>query len=910
MGRFGFGIVLEFAKVNDSRYKKSFGRAISPIMSRAPSKDPSTTPMMRQYLSVKEQYPDAILFYRMGDFYEMFFEDAISASEILDLTLTSRNKNDPDPIPMCGVPHHAALNYVSKLIEHGCKVAICDQMEDPSKVKGLVKREVVRVITPGVVLDEENLDAKADNFLAAVLPSGDDNSSTFAVAVLDISTFEFKGTVVTGAGTLAGEIFRLEPREILIPSAYHETLKGIGSLLSRCFVTKADNAIFEATAARDMLVSIFGQEETDSIFAEAPLLARAAGAAATYVSNTRPKSTLPVERFFHYNISDYLILDETAKAHLELTQTASGGKKGSVLWLLDKTRTGMGGRLLRQWINYPLVDHAAVRRRLDRVELFVRDSRFRKDINEVCARIGDVERLAARIGLGAASPRDLGVLRGALFAVPELDDLLTSCSMPGTEEILGGPLDRAEDLAAALSAALVDDPPASRTEGAIFRKGFNSNLDDLIDTVQNAKQFIADLETRERNRTGISSLKVAYNKVFGYYIEITKANLKNVPNDFIRKQTLAGGERFITPELEEWEAKVLTADERRKELEADLFAVLSEELKDHVPRLLRLSMRLAEIDCAAGLAETAVQRDFVRPEVDNSEIIDIKEGRHPLVEALQPAIPFVPNDTLLDPDGERLLIITGPNMAGKSTVMRQTALITILAQMGSFVPAAKARIGVCDRLFTRVGASDNIAKGASTFMVEMNETAQILRLAGKKSLVILDEVGRGTSTYDGLSIAWAVGEYLHDVSRCKVMFATHYHELVDLAKVKNHAANYHVAAQEYREGVVFLRKLVEGGTSRSFGIQVAKMAGLPELVIQRAREVLKGLEEERPLQIGMPEKTKKTAGKPSRQLELFTRYTPSEVERILKEIDLDRVTPIEALSLLSRLKELAVKESE
>jgi DNA mismatch repair protein MutS len=476
--------------------------------------------------------------------------------------------------------------------------------------------------------------------------------------------------------------------------------------------------------------------------------------------------------------------------------------------------------------------------------------------------------------------------------------------MPDSDTILGGPLDRAEALHEVLVKALVNEPPTHHRDGGVFQKGFSPELDDLIDTVRNAKAFIASLETRERERTGISSLKVAYNKVFGYYIEVTKTNIKNVPDDYIRKQTLATGERYVTDELEMWESKVLTADERRKELEAELFTALIDDLKAHVPRLLRLAGRIAEIDCAAGLAEVARKRDYVRPDVDNSAVLEIKEGRHPLVEALQPDSPFVPNDIRMDPDGERLLIITGPNMAGKSTAMRQVALTVILAQMGAFVPAVSARIGVSDRLFTRVGASDNIAKGASTFMVEMNETADILRGATDRSLVILDEVGRGTSTYDGLSIAWAVGEYLHDAARCKVMFATHYHELVDLAKAKPHAANYHVAAKEYGESVIFLRKLVEGGTSRSFGIQVAKMAGLPEVVIQRAKEVLAGLEDERPTQIGMPEKTRIAAGAPS-QLDLFARSAPSEVERILKEIDLDRVTPLDALALLSRLRDIA-----
>ncbi|MCP4676438.1 MAG: DNA mismatch repair protein MutS, partial [Deltaproteobacteria bacterium] len=840
-------------------------------------------------------------------FYEMFFEDAVIASEVLDLTLTSRNKNDANPIPMCGVPHHAALGYVAKLISQGYKVAICDQMEDPTKVKGLVKREVVRVITPGVVLDEENLDAKANNFLAAVLPSGEGAAFAAAVAVLDVSTYEFKGTRVNGLAALAGEIFRIEPREILVPASAADAVKGLNDLLPHCFLTVIDDDLFTDERAQSILTGLFGESDSAALVAEDQILSRAAGAAAAYVQSTRPKGSIPVARFAKYRVSDHLILDEATKTHLELVRTATGERKGALLWLIDRTRTGMGGRLLRQWINYPLTDVARIRRRHDRVELFFRDTKFRSDMLDVLGQIGDVERLAARIGLGAATPRDLGVLRNSLRVVPDLDDLLTSCPVPDADEVLGKNIDRAEDLCEALSGALVDDPPVNHRDGGVFREGFNERLDDLVSTARNAKDFIASLETRERKRTGIASLKVSYNKVFGYYIEVTKANLKNVPDDYVRKQTLSTGERYIIPELEEWEAKVLSADERRRELEADLFAALLVDLGDHVPRLLALAGRIARLDSATALAEIARKLDFVRPEVDASGLIDIVDGRHPLVEALQPDSPFVPNDVKLSPDGELLLIITGPNMAGKSTVMRQVALIVILAQMGSFVPATSARIGVSDRLFTRVGASDNIARGASTFMVEMNETADILRGATKDSLVILDEVGRGTSTYDGLSIAWAVGEYLHDTVRCKVMFATHYHELVDLANVKDHAANYHVAAREYGEDVVFLRKLVEGGTSRSFGIQVAKMAGLPEIVIQRAREVLEGLEDERPAQAGMPEKTRVSSGS-TPQLDLFAPARVSEVERVLSEIDLDRVTPIEALALLSRLKDMGENE--
>jgi DNA mismatch repair protein MutS len=872
-------------------------------MAKRQSKDPTATPMMRQYLAVKKQYPDTILFYRMGDFYEMFLEDATIASAALDLTLTSRNKNDPNPIPMCGIPHHAALGYVAKLIDQGLKVAICDQMEDPTKAKGLVKREVVRVITPGVVLDEENLDAKANNFLAAVMPVGEGEVLSAAVAVLDASTYEFKGTRVRTLGDLANEIFRLEPREILVPASSADALAGLSDLVPRCYMTVVDDDLFSFKNAETILTRLLGENDAGQLFGEDELIAQVAGAAVSYLQSTRPLGSLPVTRFVRYRVSDHLILDEATKSHLELIRTLSGEKKGSLLWLIDRTRTGMGGRLLRQWINYPLLEVAQIRRRQDRLEIFFRDSKFREDVLGVLGSMGDVERLAARIGMGAATPRDLGALLTSLRAVPVLDTLLASCPLPDAHVLLGGDIDRTEDLADALGRALVDDPPVNYKEGGIFRPGFDPTLDELTEIVRNAKDFISSLEKRERERTGISSLKVSYNRVFGYYIEITKANLGAVPDDYVRKQTLATGERYVTEELDEWEAKVLSADERKKELETDLFHALIGDLISHVPRLLDLSGRLAAIDCAASLAATARVLDFVRPEVDSSGVVNIVEGRHPLVEALQTDTPFVPNDITLDPDGERMLIITGPNMAGKSTVMRQVALIVVLAQMGAYVPATSARIGVSDRLFTRVGASDNIARGASTFMVEMNETADILREATKRSLVILDEVGRGTSTYDGLSIAWAVGEYLHDAAECKTLFATHYHELVDLAKAKKHAANYHVAAKEYGEDVVFLRKLVEGGTSRSFGIQVARMAGLPEITIQRAREVLAGLEDERPSQAGMPEKTRVSAGVPP-QLELFASPKPSEVERVLGEIDLDRVTPIEALALLARLKDL------
>lgn len=866
-------------------------------------KSSNDTPMMRQYMSIKDQYPEAIVMYRMGDFYEMFFEDAIVAAQALDLNLTSRNKNAPDPIPMCGLPHHASVGYVSRLIEQGFKVAICEQMEDPSKVKGLVKREVIRVITPGVVMDEENLDSKTNNYLAAIVPLSqpDMDATLYALACMDASTNEFKGTQIIGAASLTGELFRLEPREILIPQSLEVEFANIKTVLPTSYLSAVDESYFDVVKAVENLNEVIGETASEQLFEQTPLLGRAAGAVVNYIKSTRPKDGVPPAKFTVYDISDHMIVDEATKSHLELVQTSEGYKKGSLLWLLDNTNTAMGARTLRHWINYPLFEVSAIRRRLGRVQLFFDDATFRADVMETLSSISDIERIAARIGTNAATPRDIGVLRNSLLEIPQLNDLLTSCRAQNAEELLGGNLDGAQDLGVALSDAIVDEPPVSSTDSGIFKKGYNQTLDDLVKTVSSAKDFIVSLEARERKRTGIGSLRVSYNKVFGYFILVTKSNLKNVPDNYVRKQTLVNGERFITEELEEWEAKVLTADEKRKTLEKSLFEKLIEQLRAHIPRLYSISARVAAIDCGCSLAHVARKHDYVLPHINDKGIIDIKEGRHPLVETMFRDVPFVPNDIRLDVDEERLMIITGPNMAGKSTVMRQVALITIMAQIGSFVPAKEATISLTDRLYTRVGASDNIAKGASTFMVEMNETSVILRTATRDSLVILDEVGRGTSTYDGLSIAWSVGEYLHDAVKCKTMFATHYHELVELANIKPNAVNYHVAAREYGEEVVFLRKLVQGGTSHSFGIQVAKMAGLPETVVQRARDILTSLEQEEPkTPTGkVPQRTKHAP-----QLDLFAKPKPSEVERIIKEIDIDRVTPLESLSLLTRLKEM------
>ncbi|MBN2802287.1 MAG: DNA mismatch repair protein MutS [Deltaproteobacteria bacterium] len=877
-----------------------------------PHGTPHGTPMMRQYLSIKDQYPDAILMYRMGDFYEMFYEDSIIASKALDLTLTSRNKNSPDPVPMCGIPHHAAIGYISRLIEQGFKVAVCEQMEDPSKVKGLVKREVVRVITPGVIINEENLDAKANNFLVAVVPLDENKDSkkvsvadVYGIAVMDASTGEFKGTRVTGDASLAGELFRLEPKELIIDEKLGDSIDSIAAILPTCYVSRVDSKIFEDESVKRVIAGSIGLEDGAELYSRDPLLFKAAGAVLNYLLETRPKDTLPPVRFSIYDIADFMIIDEATKTHLELVKTADGNKKGSLLWLLDKTETSMGGRMLRFWINYPLCDPAAVKKRLSKVELFYNNESFTDDFVRILSEIADIERIGSRISMGAATPRDLAVLRDSLNVLPDLNDLIRSCPEHDAAIILGEEVDTASDLYTILEKALVPETPVSQNDGGIFKEGFNKELDDFKDTLSNAKNFISDLEIRERKRTGINSLKVNYNKVFGYFIFITNANLKNnnLPDDYIRKQTLVNGERYITKELQEWESKILTADEKRKTLEKELFIKLIDGLKPHVPRFELIANRVASLDCVSALSKVARSNNYVKPTVNNKGQIDIKDGRHPLVESIFSKVPFVPNDIYLDEDKQRLMIITGPNMAGKSTVMRQVALIVLMAQMGSYVPALSADLPIIDRLFTRVGASDNIARGESTFMVEMNETSTILRQATRNSLVILDEVGRGTSTFDGLSIAWSVGEYLHDAVKCKTMFATHYHELVDLGNILSGAANYHVAAREYESEVVFLRKLIEGGTSHSFGIQVASMAGLPEIVVSRSKEILESLEKEDKSSLKtIPEKSRRTP-----QLDLFLQPPPSEAEKIIKEIDVNRITPIEALSLLTRLKEIINK---
>ena len=820
------------------------------------ARDPKDTPLMRQWAEVKERHPDAIVFFRLGDFYEMFGDDARTAAAALELTLTTRDKGRDDAIPMCGVPHHSSQGYVARLIEQGFKVVICEQVEDPRLAKGIVRREVVRIVTPGIVLDEEQLEAKRGHYLASVVVDRPGAPTRIGLSFLDVTTGEFVATELAdgdgdgdgqvpapahgvddraGGGPLdrfLDELARFRPSELLLPPD--------AEALRACFrgpITRVDAAP-GAGEARGLIADVLGDPAAPAAFESRPLALAAAAQAVRYARAMQPAGKLPLTRLTPYAPGDFLVLDDTTRRNLELTENSTTGKKhGSLLGLIDETRTAMGGRLLRSWLTAPLTDVVEIARRHDAVAALVGAPALRHELRELLARIYDLERLAARAKLGVATPRDLGRLRQSIDLLPALTALLEPLEQPllATDDphIFAG----VGALGARLHAMLVDDPPVNHREGGVIRAGVNADLDELVDASNGGKSKIAAIEERERARTGISSLKVRFNSVFGYYIEVTRSNLAAVPADYIRKQTVANAERFITPELADHEAKVLGAEERRVVLEAELFEALRAELGASASLLMACAARVAAIDTLAALAEVAHTRGYVRPTIDDGELLEIEAGRHPVVEALAAPGGFVPNDTRLSPDAEQLVVLTGPNMAGKSTVMRQVALIALLGHAGSFVPARRARIGRVDRIFTRVGAADNLARGESTFMVEMRETAAILRHATRRSLILLDEIGRGTSTFDGVSIAWAVAEHVHDAIGARTIFATHYHELCALAEALPRVRNFSVAVSESPDGreVVFLRTLVPRGASRSYGIEVARLAGLPRSVVERAR---------------------------------------------------------------------------
>lgn len=798
---------------------------------------PEQTPMMEQYWEIKRQYPETILFFRLGDFYEMFFDDAETAAGELGLTLTSREAGKGKRVPMCGVPYHAADSYIARLLQKGHTVAICEQVEDPRLAKGLVKREVIRVITAGTFLDTEAMEEKCNNFLVALMK----DEHNWGLAVLDAGTGELRVTegAVDEEEQLLEELARLQPAEgLLAPHVEADT----------AFCTRLQEAVrfprgrlepcaWEKTRAEETLAKFWGEDFRKRFGCEALNTGLvAAGAALSYLQETQRAVPAHVTELVPYTIGSYMQLDSYTRRNLELTRTLREGKmQGSLLGVLDLTVTAMGGRLLRQWLEQPLRSPAAINRRLDAVaELKKRDS-LRQEVRRLLRQIPDLERLLGKVVYGTATPKDLAALRAGLSVLPDLVRLLETAA--ATRTVCAG-LDPLTDLKEQLAAALVDDPPTTAREGGLVRSGYDGEIDRLRELAQGGRQWVAALEARERERTGIKSLKVGYNKVFGYYIEVTRANLASVPEDYIRRQTLVGAERFITSELKEQEAAILGAEERLADLEYQVFARLCQETIGKAATLKGTAGALARLDVLAALAEVATRYNYVRPQVNAGDVIHLEESRHPVVERLRPDVPFVPNDVYLDAGENRFLLLTGPNMAGKSTYIRQVALAVLLAQVGSFVPARRARIGVVDRIFTRVGASDDLAAGDSTFMVEMRECEVILREATRRSLVILDEVGRGTSTLDGLSLAQAIAEYLAGKVGCKTLFSTHYHELTTLADSVPGVKNFTMAVAEKGQDLIFLRRVVPGGSDRSYGIQVARLAGLPAEVLRRAEEIL------------------------------------------------------------------------
>jgi len=881
----------------------------------APQTIAAVTPMMRQYLDVKSRHPDALLFFRLGDFYELFFEDAVQASEALSIALTARSKGD-DKVPMCGVPHHAARGYVAKLLERGFKVAICDQVEEPGKGQ-IVKREVTRVVTPGTVLDDQVLDPREAVYVGAVA-LGEEGGG--GLALHDATTGALScGECATDA-RLAEELRRAGVRELVLARDDARTPRG-EALVQAVGVPLAarDAADFERPGEK--LRRHLAVASLDGFgVGDLPLGQAAAAAALAYVADTQRAAPVHVDRLARLAVDDVLHLDEATRSNLELERTLSGARrKGSLLALLDRTVTGPGARRLAEWLRWPLVDLARIGERHEAVAELFASSIARDGLAEALKPVADVERLLSRLALGQGNARDLRQLAGALAALPRLADLLDATAAPLLRDAARG-LRGLEDLASDLDRAVEESPPATLDEGGLFRRGWSEELDRLVAISEDGKGFIARLEAEERERTGIGSLKVRFNRVFGYYLEVTKANLHLVPKEYERRQTMAGGERFATPALKEYEEQVLGAEEKRAALERKLFEELRARVLGRAGPLRTAAGAAAHADALLALARVAAERSRARPEVDDSEVLEIVEGRHPVVESMLPADSggFVPNDTLVasardaTSDGPgQILVITGPNMAGKSTVMRQAALIALLAQMGSFVPAKRARVGLVDRIFTRVGASDDLARGRSTFMVEMTETAAILHNATRRSLVVLDEIGRGTSTFDGLSIAWAVAEHLHDGPGCRTMFATHYHELQDLARERPRVRNLTVAVQEVGDRVVFLRRLVAGGASRSYGIEVAKLAGLPRQVLARAREILRNLEalevdEGGHAALARDERKVKGAARPGAQLGLFGPPSDPRLEELaaaVRELDLDTLRPIDALNLIASWKE-------
>lgn len=863
------------------------------------------SPMMQHYLETKKQYKDCVLFYRLGDFYEMFFEDAEIVSRELELTLTGKDCGQEKRAPMSGIPYHAADSYIAKLIEKGYKVAICEQVEDPKQAKGIVKREVIRVVTPGTVIESNLLEEKKNNYIMAIYKSG----LYFGISVCDISTGEFLATQIVEHNNFArllDEISRYSPAEIIVSDMMFNSKTEIEKIKERfeTYISKESEESFdgEYELLSGMYNIIDDKNEKIKNLSDKKLAIYAINALLKYLEDTQKTSLDHINTIKIYNTTRYMALDINARRNLEITEKMRDkSKKGTLLWVLDKTSTSMGGRLLRRWLNDPLIDRKEINDRLDAVEELKDSIILRGDVVDALKKVYDIERLAGKISYGNANGRDMISLKNSVKQLPEIKKVLSTTGAGLLKEIYEN-IDTLNDIYEIIEKSIVDEPPIGVKDGGIIKIGYDPEIDKLKLATTEGKKWILELEAKEREQTGIKGLKVGFNKVFGYFIEVTKSNLSMVPDRYVRKQTLTNCERYITEELKNLENQILGAEERVVTLEYNAFCEIRSSIEKQIQRIQKTATLVSTLDVLVSFATVAEDMNYVKPEVDNGGVIDIKEGRHPVIEKMISNSNFVPNDTYLDEEGNRLAIITGPNMAGKSTYMRQVALITLMAQVGSFVPASYAKIGVVDKIFTRVGASDDLSMGQSTFMVEMMEVATILKEATKNSLVILDEIGRGTSTYDGLSIAWAVAEFIADKEKCgaKTLFATHYHELTELENKVEGVKNYSIAVKEKGEDIIFLRKIVDGGTDESYGVHVARLAGVPQVVTKKANEILQSLERRNVLNNKIIEQTPKKES--ADQINMYN-YKIAEVAHEIDRIDFNQLTPIDALNTLVKIKE-------
>ena len=872
------------------------------------------TPMMKQYMETKSQYQDCILFYRLGDFYEMFFEDALTASRELEITLTGKNCGQEEKAPMCGVPYHAVEGYLNRLVAKGYKVAICEQVEDPKTTKGIVKREVVRIVTPGTNLDTQALDETKNNYIMCIVYIAD----RYGVSVADISTGDYFVTEIPDSAKLLDEIYRFSPSEIICNEAFYMSGVDMDGMKDRLGITiySLESWYFDDEVCRKKLLEHFEVSSFAGLgLADYDCGIISAGALLQYLLETQKNSLSNLTHITPYAAGKFMMIDSSTRRNLELCETLrEKQKRGSLLWVLDKTKTAMGARTLRKYVEQPLIDKTEIIRRLDAVQELKEQAISREEIREYLSPVYDLERLITKIAYGSANPRDLTAFRSSLEMLPALLYILQEMKAELLKD-LAVDLDPLEDLCILVKKAIREDPPIAMKEGNIINDGYNEEVDKLRRAKSDGKDWLAKLENDEREKTGIKNLKIKYNKVFGYYLEVTNSYKEMVPEYYTRKQTLANAERYITPELKELEDMILGAEDKLYALEYELYSEVRDLIASQIERIQKTAKAVAALDAFASLALVAERNNYVRPKINEKGVIDIKEGRHPVVERMIPNEMFISNDTYLDDKKHRISIITGPNMAGKSTDMRQTALIALMAQIGSFVPAKSANIGLSDRIFTRVGASDDLASGQSTFMVEMTEVANILRNATSKSLLILDEIGRGTSTFDGLSIAWAVIEYISDsrLLGAKTLFATHYHELTELEGKIDNVNNYCIAVKEKGDDIVFLRKIVKGGADKSYGIQVAKLAGVPELVIGRAKEIVEELSDEditaRVSEIASKERVVKKKPKVKKyddvdiaQMSLFDTVKDDDVLEELKNLDVGNMTPIDALNTIYRLQ--------